>query len=428
MRRSRLLILATAAASLALLVPSSAGSTTTPAASRGPLSEIINGVARAILPACGLPTIGHAACNALYVDPAATPQAAPSGYGPGDIQSAYKLPAGTGTVAIVDAMDNPNAQSDLDAYRSQQGLPACDAGCFTKLNQAGSSTGPWPAGDTGWGLEISLDLDAVSAACPGCKIILVEANSASIDDLGAAVNTAAKQPGVNAISNSYGASESSGQTGAGGYDLKYYYHPGIAVTVSSGDSGYGVQYPASSPYVTAVGGTSLSRVSTSTNPRGWSETVWGSSSGGGLLGLLGASSGTGSGCSAYEPKPTWQKDTGCSKRTVADVSAVADPATGLAVYDTYGQNGWLVVGGTSLSSPIIAATYAIAGDNASYTVPAANAYAHPGNLFDVTSGSNGSCKSGGLLGLGGSNTYLCQAGPGYDGPTGLGTPNGKTAF
>ena len=207
------------------------------------------------------------------------------------------------------------------------------------------------------------------------------------------MNTAARL-GANAISNSYGASEFSGETS---YD-SYYTHPGIAVTVSSGDGGYGAEYPASSPSVTAVGGTTLMR---STNTRGFSETAW---------------SGAGSGCSGFEPKPGWQTVSGCAMRTVADVSAVADPNTGVAVYDSYRTTrSWLVFGGTSVSSPIIASVYALAG-NYDGSFPYHNY--NVSNFNDVTSGSNGSC--------GGS--YLCTAGPGYDGPTGLGTPNGTGGF
>ncbi len=179
--------------------------------------------------------------------------------------------------------------------------------------------------------------------------------------------------------------------------------------MSSGDSGYGVEYPSSSPYVTAVGGTTLNRAS---NARGWTETVW---------------SGAGSGCSAFEPKPTWQTDTGCGRRTVADVSAVADPNTGVSVYDSncsyFGQlqgtcfKGWGVVGGTSVSSPVIASVYALAG-NASSVNYGSFPYSHSSALNDVTSGSNGSC----------SPAYLCTGEPGYDGPTGLGTPAGTGAF
>ncbi|RKT09630.1 putative Ig domain-containing protein [Streptomyces sp. 1114.5] len=360
---------------------------------------------------CAAPTHpGEMACLALArtdiaQQPGLAPNINPSGYGPSDLTSAYKLPASAGsgaTVAIVDANDDPNAESDLATYRSQYNLPACTTanGCFKKVDQRGGTS--YPTADSGWAGEISLDVDMVSAVCPNCHILLVEADSATMDNLGAAVNTAVSL-GAKYVSNSYGGSEDSTDPSS---DSSYFNHPGVAITVSSGDSGYGVEYPAASQYVTAVGGTSLNRAS---NTRGWSESVWGSSSGG---------NGAGSGCSAYDAKPSWQHDTGCAKRTVADVSAVADPATGVAVYQTYGGSGWNVYGGTSASSPIIAAVYALAGTPASGTTPASYPYAHTGSLFDVTSGANGSC----------SPSYLCTAGSGYDGPTGLGTPNGTAAF
>ncbi|WP_256725945.1 S53 family peptidase [Streptomyces sp. IMTB 2501] len=340
------------------------------------------------------------------------------GYVPSDLRSAYNLGGTSGsgrTVAIVDAMDDAHAESDLAAYRSAYGLPSCTTanGCFRKVNQSGQAS-PLPSGDYGWAEEISLDLDMVSATCPGCHILLVEANSANVPDLMTAEDTAAATSGVVSVSNSWGGSEDNTITSVD----SHFNHPGVAITASSGDSGYGVSWPASSPYVTAVGGTSLSRAS---NSRGWTETAW---------------SGAGSGCSAYEAKPSWQHDSGCAKRAVADVSAVADPNTGVAVYDTYnscggallcdtelqlglaqGADGWVEVGGTSVSSPIIASVYALAG-NTSQVVDGSYPYSHTSALNDVTSGSNGFC--------GGS--YLCTGGPGYDGPTGLGTPNGTGAF
>ncbi len=357
-----------------------------------------------VLRACGSAVPGFARCHAILVTHGKlSPNgSSPAGYNPADLQSAYNLPsatAGSGqTVAIVDAYDDPNAESDLSVYRSTFGLPSCTTanGCFRKVNQSGGTK--YPKANGGWAQEISLDLDMVSAICPNCHILLVEASSSSLTNLGASVNEAAKL-GANEISNSYGGSESSSDTS---YDASYYNHPGIAITASSGDSGYGPQYPAASQYVTAVGGTTLTKASTT---RGWTETAW---------------SGAGSGCSAYDPKPSWQTDSGCSKRTIADVSADADPNTGVSVYDSYsyqGQSGWLVFGGTSVASPIIASVYARAGNAASVTY-GSYTYSHTSSLNDVTSGSNGSC----------GGTYLCTAGPGYDGPTGLGTPNGAGGF
>ena len=329
------------------------------------------------------------------------------GLGPADIASAYRLPAGTGagrTVAIVDAYDNPNAEADLAAYRAAFGLPPCTTanGCFRKVNQRGAE-GPLPAPDPGWGLEISLDLDAVSATCPGCRILLVEADSSSVLDLGPAVDTAVAL-GADAVSNSYG---SRGEFSGEQLFERYYKHTGVAITVSSGDYGYGngliltggVSYPGSSEFVTSVGGTTLVRDSSA---RGWTETAW---------------AGSTSGCSAYIHKPGWQKDRLCDKRSVADVAAVADPETGLAVYDTFGFEGWLVVGGTSLSSPIIASVYAMAGNTASVRY-GVGPYRADSSFFDVVGGTNGVC----------GGTYLCTGLPGYDGPTGLGTPNGVGGF
>lgn len=322
----------------------------------------------------------------------------PSGYHPADLQSAYKLPSasnGSGqTVAIVDAFDDPNAEADLGVYRSTFGLSACTTsnGCFKKVDENGGTHYPSP--NTGWAEEISLDLDMVSAVCPNCHILLVEATSSSFNDLGASVNTAASL-GANAISNSYLGGEFSGEVSLMNSD---YTHPGIAITAASGDGGYGTGAPAVFNTLTAVGGTSLVHKS---NARGWKETVW---------------SGAGSGCSAFISKPSWQTDPSCSRRTVADVAAVADPSTGVSVYDTYNQPGFEVFGGTSVATPIIASVYALAGNEAS--INPGYSYSHTSSLFDVKKGSNGSC--------GGS--YLCTGKTGYDGPTGNGTPNGIGAF
>jgi subtilase family serine protease len=328
------------------------------------------------------------------------------GFGPSSLQSAYKLPsstAGTGeTVAVVDAFNDPDAASDLATYRSDFGLPACGSGCFSVVNQNGK-TSPLPksAGSSGWDVEESLDVDMVSAICPLCHIILVEASSSSIANLGAGVN-AAVSLGAKFVSNSYGGSESSADPTD---DTKFYEHSGVAVTASAGDGGFGVSYPAASQFVTAVGGTSLK---TASNARGWTESVWSTSK----------TEGTGAGCSADDAKPSWQTDTGCTRRTDNDVAAVADPATGVAVFDTFSEGGFLEVGGTSASSPIIAATFALAGTPAAGTFPSSYIYAHTASLFDVTTGSLGSC----------SPAYLCTAETGYDGPTGWGTPDGTAAF
>ncbi|MFD8421130.1 putative Ig domain-containing protein [Streptomyces sp. NPDC059466] len=361
---------------------------------------------------CGAPTPGHAACFAQRrtdikqrLAAAVSSAAAVSGLSPANLHSAYNLPStgGSGlTVAVVDAYNDPNAESDLATYRSQFGLSACTKanGCFKQVSQTGSTTS-LPTNDSGWAGEEALDIDMVSAVCPNCNIVLVEATSPSDANLGTAENEAVAL-GAKFVSNSWGGSESSSQTGE---DTSYFKHPGVAITVSSGDEAYGAEYPATSQYVTAVGGTALS---TSSGTRGWTESVWKTSS----------TEGTGSGCSAYDPKPAWQTDTGCAKRMEADVSAVADPATGVAVYDTYGGSGWAVYGGTSASAPIIAGVYALAGTPGSGDYPAKYPYSHTSNLYDVTSGNNGSC----------STSYFCTATTGYDGPTGWGTPDGTAAF
>jgi hypothetical protein len=314
---------------------------------------------------------------------------------PADLQDAYKVTGLTAAsaqkVAIVDAYHDPSAEADLAVYRAKFNLPPCttSGGCFQQADQNGGTN--YPRANGGWAQEISLDLDMVSAVCPSCKILLVEAKSNSFADLATAVNRAVTM-GATVVSNSYGGSEWSAETASD----SAFDHPGVAITVSAGDAGYGAEYPAASQYVTAVGGTTLTRSSTG---RGWTERAW---------------SGTGSGCSAYEPRPSWQPAGACgSKRTIADVSAVADPATGVAVYDSFkyqGAAGWMKFGGTSASAPIVGAVYALAGVGAN----AAYSYARPGGFFDVVGGSNGSCTT----------AYLCTAVSGYDGPTGLGTPNG----
>ena len=337
----------------------------------------------------------------------------PQGFGPADLHSAYNLPTAGGanqTVAIVDAGDDPTAEADLAVYRSTYGLPACTTanGCFTKVNEQGTAS-PLPQ-DQGWGVEEALDLDMVSAACPQCKILLVEADQASSDDLGASVDTAVKL-GATEVSNSYGGTESSLTPG----DAAHYTHPGVAIVASSGDSGYGIpNEPAVFSSVVAVGGTSLTKATTT---RGWTESAWASDGGG-----------AGSGCSAWVDKPAWQTDANCPGRMVADVSADADPQTGPAIYVTDTPDleglpaGWNIVGGTSASSPFIAGVIALAGNPAKYAdassfyAPAAQA-----GLNDVVTGNNVTFQDCG-------GDYQCNAVVGYDGPTGMGTPNGLSAF
>jgi subtilase family serine protease len=370
---------------------------------------------------CDTPAAGAVRCHAQIrtddnLNPLATSEPSESALSPENLRNAYSITTdGTATIAIVDAYGYTNAESDLAKYRKQFGLGDCtsktdpvhpaDPPCFRKLNQAGQPS-PLPGDNVSWSQETALDLDMASAICPGCKLLLIQANSNSLDDLSKAVAMAGQLDAhVHAISNSYGADE---RSWVAPYEQRYNI-PGVAVTVSTGDSGYGVQFPASSPHVVAVGGTNLSE-----SNGVWSETVW---------------SGTGSGCSTVFAKPSWQTDKDCGKRTVGDVAAVADPKTGVWVNWTApgttggscdppaaGDCSWYVFGGTSVGAPIIAAAYAINGGPANN---AADVYSHATALNDVTAGSNGHCKKG---------SYLCTAAGGYDGPTGLGTPKGTTAF
>ncbi len=342
---------------------------------------------------CGDVPIGFARCQAwIRTDiKGMVKPGTPSGYGPSDLQTAYDLTSssqnnGTGqTVAIVDAYVNPNAASDLAEYRAQYGLPACtgSSGCF-------STKAFGTASNTGWAEEESLDVDMVSAICPNCKIILVEAKSATTANLATAEVYATQH--ANYVSNSWSGNEGS-KSKDGDFNVS-----GVAITAATGDNGYNstAQWPAILPTVIGVGGTSL----TKTNPR--TETAW---------------SGAGSGCSKIYAKPSFQSgiSTGCSDRAQADTSAVADPNTGVAVYDSFHQPGWEVFGGTSVATPIIASVFALAGNTATNTP--GNLYSHTSSLNDVTSGSNGTCGA-----------PLCKAGTGWDGPTGLGTPNGIGAF
>jgi len=305
---------------------------------------------------CAPPTsAGSASCTlAINVtiapnpDPSLPPAGIP-GLHPADLQAAYGLPPSAGgLVAVVDAYDDPVAESDLAVYRTAFGLPACTSqnGCFRKLGENGTASLPAPS--TTWAQEIALDLDMISAACPNCTIALVEANSSSLDDLGAAVDTAASLRPL-AISNSYYAAEWSGEQS----EDVHFHHPGIAITASAGDAGT-PSYPAVSPFVTGVGGTSLQGSGTS-----WTETAW---------------SYGGQGCSAYVAAPRWQVGSPCATRAAVDVAAVADPQTGVAFFCTT-SGGWLVAGGTSVGAPLVAAGYALSGHPAgpgySYQRPSA---------------------------------------------------------
>jgi hypothetical protein len=371
-------------------------------------------------PACAAPGAGQAQCFVLYEpEPgtsatAGTPAVAsakklPAGWGARDIENAYKLPVGRhsrATVAVVEAYDTPNLETYLNDYRREYGLGSCTTanGCFRKVGQTGSAKHlPANGVGSGWDLEATLDVDMVSAACPSCRILVVEADGQAFSQLAAAENTAVRLGAV-AISNSYGGRE----TGQYLADARAYDHPGHAIVASSGDYGYSAaSFPANLATVTAAGGTELFKAA---NKRGWRETAWNS-----------AGEGAGSsGCSAYVAKPKWQHDKNCPGRTVADVSAVA---WNLAIYNK-DWGGWSMVGGTSASSPLIAGIYGLAGNAA--TVRPGYEYAHAKALFDVVSGNNDWFfgDDGAVCGY----DYLCVAKPGYDAPTGLGTPDGIGAF
>lgn len=380
---------------------------------------------------------------------------------PANLLTAYSLsgvtPSSTQTIAIVDAYDDATIAADLQVFSAQFGLPACSEanGCFRKVNQTGNAS-PLPASsgelERGWAQEIATDVEVVHGICPSCHILLVEAESNANVDLYAAEQTAASL-GATEISNSWGGGEPSSDSPA-------FNHPGIVITASSGDYGYrnwfsatapkSADYPASSPHVIAVGGTRLNLNATT---KAWeSETVWndGDVSGGTLRGA-GAGGG---GCSVPFTAAAWQQSVanwagvGCgSSRAVADVSADADPYTGVAVYDsteTEGSKGWATIGGTSVAAPIVAAVFALAGGAHEVAYPARTLYENelqlPGSLHDVTVGSNGECRKPFERGTGTSGCTtgeeaqtcsahaICLAGSGYDGPSGVGTPDGVLAF
>ncbi|MGA8533349.1 MAG: S8 family serine peptidase [Candidatus Tumulicola sp.] len=300
-------------------------------------------------------------------------------------------------MAIVDAYDNPDVASDLSTYRSEFGLPTAN---FIKYNQNGQ-TKKYPSPDTTWGLEEDLDVQMVAASCPNCTIYLVEANSNAAINLETAEAEAVKL-GAHIVSNSwicYGSSNC--------FNPSYFDTPGVTYLAVAGDHGYGIGAPMAFANVVAVGGTTLSK---NGGTRGWTETVW---------------DGTGSGCASGVAKPSWQHDPDCTYRMANDVAADADPSTGAAVYDTFGNGGWLVEGGTSLSTPLIAGVFALAGNATSQHGGETfwdKRHEKTADLYRITSGNNGSC----------SPTYYCTDGThqyeDYGGPTGWGTPHGIGAF
>jgi subtilase family serine protease len=335
--------------------------------------------------------------------------AAPMGFGPEELQSAYNInPASTvtskPTVAIVDAYGYAALESDLAMYRTQYGLPPCTKanGCLRVVNQLGQAT-PLPANppaNDDWTVETALDVDMVSAACPLCNILVVQATDNAGDGLFIAQNTATAL-GATVISDSWGGPEqapTAANRAPQALEEPYFNHPGVAIFVAAGDDGYndaglGPDYPATSAHVIAVGGTRLVR---DPSPRGWSETAWTKG---------------GSACSLSIAKPTYQATSPCTFKATADIAAVGDPATGMAVYNT-ANGGWIVLGGTSASAPFVAAIFAATGNGAQSSGAFISSKAN--RLYDVTRGNNGACPAG---------SRLCNAGAGWDGPTGYGTPN-----
>jgi hypothetical protein len=436
--------------------------------------------------ACRVAKPRHSACMALGRVPVAagTPGAKPfvqddgasesgpaGGLTPAQLASAYEYDPAEGgagqTVALIDAYDDPNIEKDLSTFDGHYGLAPCTTanGCFAKVSQTGSSSALPKADKTGWSVEITLDVEAAHAVCESCKILLVEANESANADLAAAVDEAVVL-GASEISNSYGGEEETGEEAA-------YDHPGVVITASAGDEGYygwdelnagssslpeKLAIPAALPTVVSVGGTSLYLNENGTRN---SETVWNHDGPGDEVGLenKAAEGASGGGCSTLFVAEPWQQNvpgwgaTGCgTKRLDNDVAAVADPYTGFDIYDSYkcgkycktygGGEGWETWGGTSLSSPIVAAIYGLAGGGGGVSYPAATLYSHLGQssaFYDVTEGGNGFCDGEAAAKCGHPNstygervdcegTTACDAAAGFDGPTGVGTPKGLGGF
>ena len=370
------------------------------------------------VPTCGENRAQHASCflrmhvsrdRSGRVKPAVTSSAAPTdGYTPAQLQAAYALPVSSGggqAIAVIDAFDTPNAEADLATYRARFGLPACTAsnGCFRKVTMGGGSSIPY-----GWDIETSLDLDMASAACPNCQLILIEARTDGFGDIYPAIQKAIDS-GATEVSMSFGMSENPDELN---HD-HLFNHAGIAFTAATGDCGYGVSYPAASPYVAAVGGTTLLPTN---NLRGYSETGWVGASPDPADCGTGQPTGAGSGCSQFEPKPSWQHDSGCANRTVADISAVSDLSTGVAVYDS-SAGGWQPIGGTSAAAPFVAGAWALSGGLGYYPPGAMAFYENSASMSDVSQDTHPAGISCGAV-------YLCNAQPGFDGPTGLGSLTG----
>ncbi|WP_034485738.1 hypothetical protein [Actinomadura oligospora] len=328
----------------------------------------------------------------------------PGGLTAADLQDAYKLPSdllgGGSTIAVVVPFDVTAAEKDLNAYRAANGMHVCDAEfpCFRKTDQRGTGTLP-PANAT-WGLHAAVGLDMASAACPNCDLLMVEADDDTLANQAAAVDQAVAQGARTVVVMDGWFGEYEGQDAL----APHFDHPGVAIVAASGSSGFNgggqESLPAAYPTVVAVAGTNLHRDASAR--RGWNETPWRD---------------TTSGCSVYEKRPAWQRKGDCGdRRTVADTAAVASDYTPVSAYDS-GSGGWVNVSGAPVAPALVGGVYGLAGNPSSTPAPQ-RLYAHPKSLFDITSGTNGYCAGG----------YLCTAGAGYDGPSGLGAPNGTGAF
>ena len=444
-----------------------------------------------IRPVCPPPLPGSATCFALARVPVASTEVGrpgvrrytvgagavtvgpAGGLTPALLASAYGYTGATGgssqTVAIVDAYDDPKIEEDLAIFDTQYKLAACTTanGCFKKVSQSGSPSVLPEADTTGWSVEISLDVEAVHAACQACKVLLVEANSSKFTDLAAAVNEAVSL-GATEVSNSYGGPEAESVASAA------YKHPGVVIAAATGDHGYdGWTYvnesifpperpniPSTLPSVVSVGGTTLKLTEAGSRA---AETVW---DGNGPVDSSEFNEGaSGGGCSTLFTAQPWQLSvpgwgaTGCgSKRLAADVAAVADPLTGFDIHDSYncgtsceaftGGKTWLTIGGTSLATPLISALYALAGGGSGVNYPALTLYGHlgdPSSVYDVTAGGNGYCGGAPKSACGNPNapgffekgltlhvdceyTTACNAAVGFDGPSGVGTPSSLALF
>ena len=472
---------------LVALATALCASIATPAAAAGatPARKAV-GYAK-VARACPAPGPASASCFALVRVPVSSTEAAHAGvkpYAVGDgasesgpaggltpaqLARAYGYEASAGgsgqTIGIVDAYDDPNIESDLEKFDSNYGIAACTEanGCFTKVSQTGSTTALPEKDRTGWSVEISLDVEAAHSTCPQCKIVLVEANNALYNNLATAVDEAVSLK-ADEVSNSYGGPEEEPDAA----ERAAYDHPGVVIAAATGDDGWEdwteakrrkgavppalPNMPASFPSVVAVGGTTLELGGGGKRER---ESVWNGN--GPEDSSEYAEGATGGGCSTLFTAQPWQQHapgfaaTGCAgKRLAADVSADANPYTGFDIYDSYncgktcqefkGGKDWLTVGGTSLATPLISAMYALAGGSEGVAYPALTLYGHLGqssSLFDVTEGGSGYCDDGGLacginarrsLVLDCEGTTACNAGPGYDGPSGVGAPNGLSLF